>query len=203
VLRDTGSKTFSEFYRRSLNVPYKFVATAVPDPNDHIEILNYAMVLGVMDIGEAKTRFFRRNSEKSDALTLHPHKVDEFWLWVSTWACFIQRPSDLGYSDEGYELPPLDVQWHRCTMARSTPARTAKVRAACSTTPAWASASSRRRRGSHSPRASPRPSSSPTSRQATPSSSGTIWRMSAAPSRPRSPGSCRSTVIRISTSANG
>lgn len=112
VLRDTGSKTFREFYRQSMKVPYRFVATAVPDPNEHIEILNYAMVLGVMDIGEAKTRFFRRNSEKSDQLTLHPHKVEEFWLWVSTWAVFLQRPSDLGHSDEGYELPPLDVHWH-------------------------------------------------------------------------------------------
>jgi hypothetical protein len=59
---------------RLSDTPFKFVATATPAPNDYIEILNYAMFLGVMDIGEAKTRFFRRNSEKSDDLTLHPHK---------------------------------------------------------------------------------------------------------------------------------
>lgn len=112
VLRDLGSKTFREFYRRTQRIPFRYVATATPAPNDYIEILNYAMVLGIMDIGEAKTRFFRRNAEKSDALTLHPHKEREFWEWVHTWAVFLQRPSDLGYSDEGYELPPIDIRWH-------------------------------------------------------------------------------------------
>jgi DNA modification methylase len=60
------------------------------------------------------TRFFRRNSEKADKLTLHPHKEEEFWLWVASWAMFLQKPSDLGpeYSDDGYTLPPLDVRWH-------------------------------------------------------------------------------------------
>jgi hypothetical protein len=65
-----------------------------------------------MDVGQAKTRFFKRNSEKADQLTLHPHKEREFWLWVSSWAIFLQRPSDLGYSDEGYDLPELEVHWH-------------------------------------------------------------------------------------------
>src|SRR3546814_10646504 len=65
-----------------------------------------------MDVSAAKTRFFKRNSEKADKLTLHAHKEDEFWLWVSTWALFIQKPSDLGFSDAGYSLPPLEVRWH-------------------------------------------------------------------------------------------
>jgi hypothetical protein len=102
------------------------VATATPAPNEYIEILAYAAFLGVMDVGEAKTRFFKRNSEKADELTLHPHKEEEFWLWVNTWAVFVQRPSDLGYSDEGYDLPPLDVRWHRSS--RATPARDAASR---------------------------------------------------------------------------
>src|SRR5690606_29419305 len=50
--------------------------------------------------------------EKADQLTVHPHKEDEFWLWVNSWGAFIQRPSDLGFSDDGYDLPPLDVRWH-------------------------------------------------------------------------------------------
>src|ERR1700733_7441883 len=67
-----------------------------------------------MDVGQAKTRFFKRDSTKADVLTLHPHKEREFWLWVSTWAIFLQKPSDLGpeFSDDGYELPGLDVHWH-------------------------------------------------------------------------------------------
>lgn len=76
-------------------VPFRFVATATPSPNEYIEILAYAAFLGIMDVGQAKTRFFKRNSEKADELTLHPHKEREWWLWVSSWALFVQRPSDI------------------------------------------------------------------------------------------------------------
>ena len=118
-----GSKTFREFMRlfagddrqtgvRTDGVRYRFVATATPSPNDYIELLAYAAYLGVMDISAAKTRFFKRNSEKADQLTIHPHKEEEFWLWVASWALFVQRPSDLGFSDEGYALPALDIHWH-------------------------------------------------------------------------------------------
>jgi len=107
-----GTKTFREFMRLFDLVPYKFVATATPSPNEFIELLAYAAFLGVMDVGQAKTRFFKRNSEKADELTLHPHKEREFWLWVSSWALFVSKPSDLGFSDEGYELPPIEVRWH-------------------------------------------------------------------------------------------
>lgn len=58
------------------------------------------------------TRFFKRDSTKADKLELHPHKEEEFWLWVSSWALFLQKPSDIGFSDAGYELPGLDVIWH-------------------------------------------------------------------------------------------
>lgn len=107
-----GTKTFREFMRLFERVQYRFVATATPSPNEYIELLAYAAFLGVMDVGQAKTRFFKRDSENADELTIHPHKEQEFWLWVASWALFIQRPSDLGFSDEGYELPPLDVRWH-------------------------------------------------------------------------------------------
>lgn len=107
-----GTKTFREFMRRFESTPYKFVATATPAPNEYIEILSYAAFLGIMDVGEAKTRWFKRDSERADNLTLHPHKEAEFWSWCHTWAVFLQRPSELGYSDEGYELPPIDVRWH-------------------------------------------------------------------------------------------
>ena len=65
-----------------------------------------------MDTGQALTRFFQRDSTKANNLTLYPHKEKEFWLWLSTWALFIQRPSDLGYSDDGYALPPIQVNYH-------------------------------------------------------------------------------------------
>ncbi len=107
-----GSKTFREFMRLFDGMAYKFVATATPSPNEYIELLAYSAFLEVMDIGQAKTRFFKRNSEKADSLTIHPHKEREFWLWVASWGLFVERPSDLGFSDEGYELPGLDIHWH-------------------------------------------------------------------------------------------
>lgn len=112
VLRSYGSKTYQEFLPAFDPVKFKFVATATPSPNRYKEIIHYAGFLGVMDTGQALTRFFQRDSEKAGNLTLYPHKEDEFWLWVSSWALFIQKPSDLGFSDEGYELPEMDVRYH-------------------------------------------------------------------------------------------
>jgi DNA modification methylase len=112
VLRSYGSKTFQEFLPLFSKVPFKLVATATPSPNRYKELIHYSGFLGVMDTGQALTRFFQRNSEKANDLTLYPHKEDEFWMWLHSWAAFLQKPSDLGYSDEGYELPPLKINWH-------------------------------------------------------------------------------------------
>ena len=120
-----GSKTFREFMAtfagdrktmdsrvKTAGTPFRFVATATPSPNEYIELLAYAAFLGVMDVSAAKTRFFKRDSVKADNLTIHAHKEKEFWLWVASWALFVQKPSDLGCSDEGYNMPPMDVRWH-------------------------------------------------------------------------------------------
>lgn len=112
VLRSYGSKTYQEFLPLFDGVEFKFVYTATPSPNRYKELIHYAGFLGVMDTGQALTRFFQRDSEKAGNLTLYPHKEHEFWMWVASWAVFLQKPSDLGYSDEGYTLPPLDVRYH-------------------------------------------------------------------------------------------
>lgn len=129
VLRGLGgSKTFREFMRlftgdegcmgdrrKAERIKYRFVATATPSPNDYIELLAYADFLGIMDVSQAKTRFFKRDSTHADNLTLHPHKEEEFWLWISSWALFVNRPSDITQDekdDEGYILPDLDLRWH-------------------------------------------------------------------------------------------
>ncbi len=112
VLRSFGSKTYQEFLPLFEGVRFKLVNTATPSPNRFKELIHYAGFLGVMDTGQALTRFFQRDSEKAGNRTLYPHKKQEFWLWVSSWAVFVQRPSDLGYSDEGYDLPALDVRYH-------------------------------------------------------------------------------------------
>lgn len=114
VLRSFGSKTYQTFLDKFKNVPYKLVATATPSPNKYKELIHYAGYLEVMDTGQALTRFFQRDSTKANNLTLYPNMEDEFWMWVSSWALFITKPSDLNpvYSDAGYDLPPLDVRWH-------------------------------------------------------------------------------------------
>ena len=113
VLRSYGSKTFQEFMRLFKGVKYKLVATATPSPNRYKELIHYAGYLEVMDTGQALTRFFQRDSTKANNLTLYPHKEEEFWLWVSSWALFLSSPDDLGYDATGYDLPPLDVRIHK------------------------------------------------------------------------------------------
>jgi len=112
VLRSYGSKTYQTFIDIFQIVPYRFVATATPAPNQYKELIHYAGFLGVADTGQALTRFFQRDSEQANNLTLYPHMEREFFLWLHSWAAFVQMPSDLGHSDEGYALPELRVRWH-------------------------------------------------------------------------------------------
>lgn len=111
VLRSFGSKTYQSFLALFDQVRFRFVATATPSPNRYKELIHYAGFLGVMDTGQALTRWFKRDSTQANNLTLYPHKEREFWLWVASWALFLQRPSDLGFSDEGYALPPITVHY--------------------------------------------------------------------------------------------
>ena len=113
VLRSYGSKTYQEFLEKFKGVKFKLVATATPAPNKFKELIHYAGYLEVMDTGQALTRFFQRDSTKANHLTLYPGKEREFWLWVSSWALYISKPSDLGYDDTGYDLPPMDLRYHK------------------------------------------------------------------------------------------
>lgn len=120
VLRSYGSKTYQTFLTLFDKVPFKFVCTATPSPNRFKELIHYAAFLGVMDSGQALTRWFKRDSQSAGNLTIHPHKEREFWLWVSTWATFLTKPSDLGYDDTGYDLPPVKIIRHRLPVDHST-----------------------------------------------------------------------------------
>lgn len=121
ILRDYGSDTFQTFLPLFKKVPFKLLATAVPAPNRTKELIHYAGYLDVMDTGQALTRWFQRNSTQANDLTLYEGKEEEFWLWVSSWALFIDKPSDLGYSDEGYDLPPLKINYHKLSPPQKTP----------------------------------------------------------------------------------
>ena len=112
VLRSFGSKTYQTFLDKFRGVKYKLVATATPSPNKYKELIHYAGFLEVMDTGQALTRFFKRDSTKANNLTLYPHKEEEFWLWVSSWALLLTTPADLGYDATGYDLPPMEVRTH-------------------------------------------------------------------------------------------
>ena len=97
VLRSGGaSKTFRTLmgYFEGTST-FRFLATAVPAPNDYTEMLVYSDWLGVMDQSEAKTRFFKRDSTKADRLTLHAHKEEEWYRWLASWAVFLQSPAQV------------------------------------------------------------------------------------------------------------
>jgi len=115
ILRSYGSKTYQEFLTLFATTPYRYVATATPSPNRFKELIHYAGFLGIMDTGQALTRWFKRDSTKANNLTLHPHKEAEFWLWLASWAVFAQSPADLGRDTTGYDLPPLNITWHEVT----------------------------------------------------------------------------------------
>jgi hypothetical protein len=119
VLRSFGSKTYQTFLTLFDDVQFRFVATATPSPNRYKELIHYAGFLGVMDTGQALTRFFQRDSTQANNLTLYPHKEREFWLWLNTWGIFLQKPSDLGYDDTGYNLPEIEVVYHEVDVDHS------------------------------------------------------------------------------------
>lgn len=112
ILRNLKTETTNYVIRYFQKVKYRFVATATPTPNDLIEILNYAVFLGVASRGHLLTRFFQRDSTKAGNLTLYPNKEKEFWQWVSSWAVFINDPSDLGYDNADYILPEIKIIEH-------------------------------------------------------------------------------------------
>lgn len=119
VLRGYGTKTYQTFLQKFKGVKYKFVCTATPSPNKYKELIHYAGYLEIMDTGQALTRFFQRDSKHANNLTIYPHKEKEFWFWISSWALFITKPSDMGYSNTGYDLPPLDIRYHEIKVNHS------------------------------------------------------------------------------------
>lgn len=112
ILRNLQTETTQTVLHYFRKINFRFVATATPTPNDFIEILNYADYLGVISRGHALTRFFQRDSQKAGQLKLYENKKKEFWQWVSTWAAFINTPSDLGYDSTGYDMPPINIIEH-------------------------------------------------------------------------------------------
>lgn len=92
-------------------VTYRLACTATPSPNDFLELGNHAEFLGVMPSNEMIMRFFINDTMNAGGYRLKGHARGDFWRWIASWAMCISNPSDLGYPDEGYNLPELKVNW--------------------------------------------------------------------------------------------
>jgi DNA modification methylase len=125
-VKNMASETTEAIKKQLAKVKFKYIATATPSPNETLELVNYAHVLGICDRGQILTRFFQRNSVKAGELTLHPQHVDDFWLWVSSWCIAITSPKDLGYDYPGFELPKLNLHWIEVAINKAVDAGTTK-----------------------------------------------------------------------------
>lgn len=92
--------------------PYKLACTATPAPNDYMELGNHSEFLGCMDRTEMLAMFFIHDGGDTSKWRLKGHASTRFWDWVSTWACMVTKPSDLGYEDGEFELPELNISTH-------------------------------------------------------------------------------------------
>ena len=107
ILKSYMGKTKRLICSRFKDIPYKLACTATPAPNDLMELLNHAEFLGVMNSNEALSVWFIADQSHSGKYRLKKHAERDFWQWVSSWAVCISKPSDIGFSDEGYILPEL------------------------------------------------------------------------------------------------
>jgi len=90
------------------NTPYKLACTATPSPNDFMELGNHSEFLNVMSRNEMLAMYFVHDGGETAKWRIKGHAEDLFWKWVSKWAVMITKPSDIGYSATGYELPILN-----------------------------------------------------------------------------------------------
>lgn len=107
ILKSYMGKTKRFLVEAFRDTPYKLACTATPAPNDLMELLNHAEFLGVMRSSEALSIWFTADQSESGKYRLKGHAQKDFWRWVASWAVCISKPSDIGYSDEGYILPEL------------------------------------------------------------------------------------------------
>jgi superfamily II DNA or RNA helicase len=108
-LKDYTSKTRDAVIDAFRATPYRLACTATPSPNDIMELGNHAEFLGVMTRVEMLSMFFVHDGGDTQSWRLKKHAERAFWEWVASWAVLMRRPSDLGYDDAGFILPPLNV----------------------------------------------------------------------------------------------
>lgn len=107
ILKSYDGATRNAIITGFAHVPYRLACTATPAPNDHMELGNHSEFLGVKTRVEMLAEYFVHDGGETSTWRLKGHAEDIFWRWVCSWAVFIRKPSDLGYSDVGYEMPEL------------------------------------------------------------------------------------------------
>lgn len=120
ILKNFAGKTRDDIVAFIKRVPYRFLSTATPSPNDFIELGNSSEALGYMGYMDMLTKFFKSNQNTADSnnrnigekFYLKPHAERDFFAWVNQWSIMVKKPSDLGFSDKGYELPELITNKH-------------------------------------------------------------------------------------------
>ncbi len=109
ILKNFAGKTRTALIEAFQNTPYKLACTATPSPNDTTEICNHAEFLNIMSRTEMLAMYFVHDGGSTSDWRLKGHAKQSFWDFVSTWAVMLNKPSDIGFDDTGYNLPPLKV----------------------------------------------------------------------------------------------
>ena len=109
ILKSFTSKTRTAIIDNFIQVPYKLACTATPAPNDYMELGNHSEFLGIMTRAEMLAMYFVHDGGQTSKWRLKGHATDIFWQWMASWSVFINNPVNLGYTDEGYTLPRLNI----------------------------------------------------------------------------------------------
>lgn len=112
ILKSVDGKTRTKLIQDCARLPFRLAATATPAPNDFMELGNHAEFLGVMSYTDMLATFFTHDGGDTQKWRLKGHAETEFWKWMASWAVMLRKPSDLGYDNTGYDLPPLRYQSH-------------------------------------------------------------------------------------------
>jgi len=112
ILKNFSGKTRTQLIETFKRTPFRLCLTATPSPNDPVELGNHAEFLGTMRHVDMLNRFFEHDAGDTGSWVLKGHARKPFWRWVGEWAMCLNKPSDIGYSDDGYDLPPLEMHEH-------------------------------------------------------------------------------------------
>ena len=112
ILKNTDGHYRTKLIEACQSIPFRLAATATPAPNDFMELGNHAEFLGIMSYTDMLATFFVHDGGDTQKWRLKGHAENEFWRWMASWAVMLRKPSDLGYPNEGYDLPPLKFEQH-------------------------------------------------------------------------------------------